>query len=66
MPFAERDLAIVAAARDARRATFLLPAAAGLLRAEVIIPRDDCSPSLRRMGEELGKLRDKEKRRSDA
>lgn len=30
---------------------------------EVIIPRDDCSPSLRRMGEELGKLRDKEKRR---
>lgn len=29
---------------------------------EVIIPRDDCSPSLRRMGEELGKLRDKEKR----
>jgi indolepyruvate decarboxylase len=31
---------------------------------EVTIPRDDCSPSLRRMGEELGKLRDKEKRRS--
>lgn len=30
---------------------------------EVIIPRNDCSPSLRRMGEELGKLRDKEKRR---
>lgn len=30
---------------------------------EVTIPRDDCSPSLRRMGEELGKLRDKEKRR---
>lgn len=29
---------------------------------EVIIPRDDCSPSLKRMGEELGKLRDKEKR----
>lgn len=29
---------------------------------EVTIPRDDCSPSLRRMGEELGKLRDKEKR----
>ena len=29
---------------------------------EVIIPRDDCSSSLRRMGEELGKLRDKEKR----
>lgn len=30
---------------------------------EVTIPRGDCSPSLRRMGEELGKLRDKEKRR---
>jgi indolepyruvate decarboxylase len=30
---------------------------------EVTIPRDDCSPALRRMGEELGKLRDKEKRR---
>lgn len=29
---------------------------------EVIIPRDDCSPGLKRMGEELGKLRDKEKR----
>ena len=29
---------------------------------EVIIPRNDCSPSLRRMGEELGKLRDKDKR----
>ena len=29
---------------------------------EVIIPRDDCSPSLRRVGEELGKLRDKSKR----
>jgi indolepyruvate decarboxylase len=29
---------------------------------EVTIPRDDCSPSLRRMGEELGKLRDKDKR----
>lgn len=29
---------------------------------EVILPRDDCSPSLRRMGEELGKLRNKEKR----
>ncbi len=28
---------------------------------EVIIPRDDCSRSLRRMGEELGKIRDKEK-----
>lgn len=31
---------------------------------EVIIPRDDCSPSLRRMGEELGKLRDPAKRGS--
>jgi indolepyruvate decarboxylase len=31
---------------------------------EVILPRDDCSPSLKRMGEELGKLRDKEKRRA--
>ncbi len=29
---------------------------------EVIIPRDDCSPSLKRMAEELGKLRDREKR----
>lgn len=29
---------------------------------EVIIPRDDCSPSLRRMGEELGKQRDVSKR----
>jgi indolepyruvate decarboxylase len=29
---------------------------------EVTIPRDDCSPSLRRMGEELGKQRDKNKR----
>ena len=29
---------------------------------EVIVPRDDCSPSLRRVGEELGKLRDKDKR----
>lgn len=29
---------------------------------EVTIPREDCSPALRRMGEELGKLRDKEKR----
>ncbi len=29
---------------------------------EVTLPRDDCSPSLKRMGEELGKLRDKEKR----
>jgi indolepyruvate decarboxylase len=29
---------------------------------EVVIPRDDCSPSLRKMGEQLGKLRDKSKR----
>jgi indolepyruvate decarboxylase len=29
---------------------------------EVTIPRDDCSPSLKRMAGELGKLRDKEKR----
>jgi indolepyruvate decarboxylase len=29
---------------------------------EVVIPRDDCSPSLKRMADELGKLRDKEKR----
>jgi indolepyruvate decarboxylase len=29
---------------------------------EVVVPRDDCSDSLRRMGEELGKLRDAEKR----
>ena len=29
---------------------------------EVIVPRDDCSPSLRRVGEELGRLRDKNKR----
>jgi indolepyruvate decarboxylase len=29
---------------------------------EVIVPRDACSPSLRRVGEELGKLRDKDKR----
>ena len=29
---------------------------------EVIIPRGDCSPSLRRMGEELGRQRDAEKR----
>jgi indolepyruvate decarboxylase len=33
---------------------------------EVIVPRDDCSPSLRRVGEELGKLRDKEKRNQAA
>jgi indolepyruvate decarboxylase len=31
---------------------------------EAIVPRNDCSPSLRRVGEELGKLRDKEKRAS--
>jgi indolepyruvate decarboxylase len=29
---------------------------------EVMIPRDDCSPSLKRMGEELGKQRDRDKR----
>ncbi len=29
---------------------------------EVVIPRDACSPSLRRVGEELGRLRDKNKR----
>lgn len=29
---------------------------------EVILPREDCSASLRRMGEELGKMRDAEKR----
>ena len=29
---------------------------------EVIIPKDDCSPSLRRMGEELGRQRDADKR----
>ncbi|MGE0754416.1 MAG: thiamine pyrophosphate-dependent enzyme, partial [Alphaproteobacteria bacterium] len=29
---------------------------------EVVIPRGDCSASLKRVGEELGKLRDKEKR----
>jgi len=30
---------------------------------EAVIPRDDCSPSLRRMGEELGKQRDASKRK---
>ena len=29
---------------------------------EVVVPRDDCSRSLKRMGEELGKLRDKTKK----
>ena len=29
---------------------------------EVILPRNDSSPSLRRVGEELGRLRDKNKR----
>ena len=29
---------------------------------EVVIPRDDCSPSLRKMGEQLGKLRDSNKK----
>jgi indolepyruvate decarboxylase len=32
-----------------------------LIIIEVIVPRDDCSTSLRRMGEALGKMRDKEK-----
>ena len=31
---------------------------------EVIIPKGDCSPSLRRMGEELGRQRDKDKRKA--
>ncbi|MCI5049351.1 MAG: thiamine pyrophosphate-dependent enzyme [Rickettsiales bacterium] len=31
---------------------------------EVVVPRDDASPSLRRMGEQLGKLRDSQKRES--
>lgn len=30
---------------------------------EVILPRDACSPSLKRVGEELGRLRDKDKRK---
>jgi TPP-dependent 2-oxoacid decarboxylase len=30
---------------------------------EVMIPRDDCSRSLRRMAESLGKMRDSEKRK---
>jgi indolepyruvate decarboxylase len=34
----------------------------GLVLIEVIVPRDDCSSNLRRMGEALGKMRDKEKR----
>lgn len=29
---------------------------------EVVVPRDDCSPSLRKMGEQLSKLRDSTKR----
>ena len=29
---------------------------------EVVVPRDDSSAALKRMGEELGKLRDKNKR----
>jgi TPP-dependent 2-oxoacid decarboxylase len=33
-----------------------------LVLIEVIVPRDDCSANLRRMGEALGKMRDKEKR----
>ncbi len=31
---------------------------------EVVVPRDDCSPALRRMGEELGKARDITKKKS--
>lgn len=34
----------------------------GMHLIEVIVPRDDCSPSLRRMGEELGRQRDASKR----
>ena len=30
---------------------------------ELILPRNDCSPSLKRVGEELGKLRDQSKRK---
>ncbi len=30
---------------------------------EVVLPRDACSPSLKRVGEELGRLRDKDKRK---
>jgi indolepyruvate decarboxylase len=33
----------------------------GFYLIEVVVPRNDCSRSLRRMGEELGKLRDKKK-----
>ncbi|MGB9153190.1 MAG: thiamine pyrophosphate-binding protein [Alphaproteobacteria bacterium] len=33
---------------------------------EVIVPRNECSPSLRRVGEELGRLRDKNKRKDAA
>jgi len=33
---------------------------------EVILPRNECSPSLKRVGEELGRLRDKDKRKETA
>jgi len=33
---------------------------------EVVLPRNDCSPSLKRVGEELGRLRDKNKRKEPA
>jgi indolepyruvate decarboxylase len=33
---------------------------------EVILPRNDASPSLRRVGEELGRIRDKDKRNGHA
>ena len=33
---------------------------------EVVVPRNECSPSLRRVGEELGRLRDKDKRAKDS
>ncbi|MDX2094486.1 MAG: thiamine pyrophosphate-binding protein [Alphaproteobacteria bacterium] len=49
---------------NAQLQTALREAIAGdeLTLIEVTIPRRDCSPSLRRVGEELGKLRDKDKR----
>ncbi len=34
----------------------------GMSLVEVVVPRNDCSRSLRRLGEELGKLRNKEKK----
>lgn len=33
---------------------------------EIVLPRNDCSPSLKRVGEELGKLRDQTKRKKPA